>query len=230
MLIWYLRSGKIVLKAKMRKKIKENIEKLINFDRDLLNDYEILCGIDEAGRGPLAGPVVAAAVILDYNNLPEMLGDSKQLNESERELAHDQIVEKSVAYGIGIVEAEEIDRINILKATFLAMKKAKDQLNINTPVYLIDGRDKPFHDVEQIAIVKGDSKSAAISAASILAKVTRDRIMVTLGKTFPEYNFEKNKGYGTKEHIEVIKKIGKSISHRKSFKLDFEKEEQLKLF
>ena len=179
--------------------------------------FEIICGIDEAGRGPLAGPVYAAAVILPKSHIIEGVNDSKKLSEKKREQLFDKILDECVSYGIGIADEKEIDEINILQATFLAMRRAVDNLSVKPDIALIDGNKKPGLDIEQWDIVKGDSKSASISAASILAKVSRDRYMLEMAERYPQYQFEKHKGYGTKLHYEMLEKYGASPIHRKSF-------------
>lgn len=187
-------------------------------------DFKEVIGVDEAGRGPLAGPVVAAAVKLKkYSEVLDEINDSKKLSEKKREKLYDVIME-NFEVGIGIVDAIEIDKINILNATFLAMKKALCELekkieNYNQNIILVDGNFKiREYDGEQIPIVKGDAKSLSIAAASIIAKVTRDRLMLEIDKEYPEYIFSKHKGYGTKKHVEVLKEKGaiKGI-HRLSF-------------
>lgn len=191
---------------------------LKKFDNKFLtNQIKKIAGVDEAGRGPLAGPVVAAAVIFDENTFIEGVNDSKKIIEIKREQLFEEIIEKSICYGIGIVDQLEIDEINILQATLKAMKLASDQLTINPGLILIDGNKSFISNTQTKTIVKGDSKSFSIAAASILAKVTRDRIMKKLSIRHPEFLWEKNKGYGTKQHIEAIKKNGYTKFHRKSF-------------
>ncbi|MDQ5983396.1 MAG: Ribonuclease HII [Eubacteriales bacterium SKADARSKE-1] len=179
--------------------------------------YAIVCGVDEAGRGPLAGPVYAAAVILPQNFMIDGLNDSKKLSAKKRELLYDQIIKNARAFSIASASEVEIDDINILNATFLAMKSAVEGLNTKPDLALIDGNRAPNLNIPTRTIVKGDSLSASIAAASILAKVTRDRVMVKLSHEYPQYSFEKHKGYGTKLHVEALKKYGPSIIHRKSF-------------
>ena len=181
------------------------------------NGYQIICGVDEAGRGPLAGPVFAAAVVLPPNLMIAGLNDSKKLSEKKREILYDEIKSLSVACNVAFATEREIDEINILNATFLAMKRAVAGLNLQPDVVLVDGNRSPDLNVPTQTIVKGDSLSASIAAASILAKVERDRLMKNLSKKYPEYNFEKHKGYGTKMHIDLIKKYGPCEIHRKSF-------------
>ncbi len=189
-----------------------------NFDNSFLTDsINLIAGIDEAGRGPLAGPVVAAAVIFSPNIKLPRVNDSKKLSENIREELYDEIVNNALAFGICEIDETEIDSINILQATLKAMKLASEKLNIPPDLILIDG-NKSFNSQTPVkTIVKGDSKSHAIAAASILAKVTRDRLMIKAAEQFPEYAWERNKGYGTKQHIEAIKKYGITPLHRKTF-------------
>lgn len=177
----------------------------------------VVAGIDEAGRGPLAGPVVAAAVIVDKLHIINGINDSKKLSRKKREELYEQIT-KHYHYGVAIIDAEEIDRINILRATIKACTQAGDKLSVRADVIIVDGNMK-FGDDRFISVVKGDTKSISIAAASIVAKVTRDRIMDSLAIEFPEYYWQKNAGYGTKDHISAIKKFGLTSYHRKSFKL-----------
>ena len=181
------------------------------------NGYNIICGIDEAGRGPLIGPVYAAAVILPIDVDIEGINDSKKLTEKKRELLFDIICEKAIAYGIGFATAKEIDEINILQATYLAMSRAYDNLGIVADWVLVDGNRMPPLPTKGETIVKGDAKSASIAAASILAKVSRDRVLNELDIQYPEYGFIKNKGYGTKVHYAAIKEHGILDEHRLSF-------------
>ena len=181
------------------------------------NGYQIICGVDEAGRGPLAGPVFAAAAVLPPNLMIDGLNDSKKLSEKKREILYDEIKSLAVACNVAFATEREIDEINILNATFLAMKRAITGLNLQPEAVLVDGNRSPDLNVPTQTIVKGDSLSASIAAASILAKVERDRLMKNLSKKYPEYNFEKHKGYGTKMHIDLIKKYGPCEIHRKSF-------------
>jgi ribonuclease HII len=180
------------------------------------NGFKFVCGVDEAGRGPLAGPVCAAAVILDEEI--EGLNDSKKLSEKKREALFDEIKEKALGYSIAFASVEEIEEHNILNATYLAMNRAIEGLNIKADFALIDGNRIPAGiTVPCETVVKGDAKSCSIAAASILAKVTRDRLMLEEDKKYPEYNFKKHKGYGTKEHTDAILKYGVSPIHRPSF-------------
>lgn len=180
--------------------------------------YNFICGVDEAGRGPLAGPVFAAAVILPIDCEIEGLNDSKKLSEKKRELLFDVIKEKAIAYSIASASVDEIEEVNILKATFLAMNRAISGLNIKADFAIIDGNRVPDNiAVECATLVKGDSKSMSVAAASILAKVARDRLLIEYDEKYPEYNFKKHKGYGTKEHYEAIALHGICDVHRKSF-------------
>lgn len=190
----------------------------LEFENQAYNEgYEIICGVDEAGRGPLAGPVYAAAVILPKGYVVEGVNDSKKLSEKKREALFDKIKEEAISYSIASASCTEIDEINILQATFLAMRRAVDGLEVKPDIALIDGNKTPGLKIAEKAIVKGDAKSASIAAASILAKVSRDRYMLKMAETYPEYQFEKHKGYGTKLHYEMIKKYGISPIHRKTF-------------
>ncbi len=179
--------------------------------------HSLICGIDEAGRGPWAGPVVASAVILDQHDTPQGLNDSKKLTPEKREALFDPIL-KSAHVGIGIVSAAEIDAINILQATYLAMKRAVQNLNPLPTLALVDGNRAPPLPCAVQTIIKGDALSLSIAAASIIAKVTRDRIMVELEKQYPDYGFAKHKGYGTAVHAAALRRLGPCAEHRKSFK------------
>ena len=179
--------------------------------------YSLICGVDEAGRGPLAGPVFAAAVILPEGLDDLGINDSKKLSEKKRDALFDLICEKAVAYSIASASEKEIDEINILNATFLAMKRAVEGLKVKPDFALIDGNRKPNTGIEEMPLVKGDAKSISIAAASILAKVSRDRCLLELDKEYPEYLFSKHKGYPTKLHYEKIKEHGISPVHRLSF-------------
>ncbi|MBO4733726.1 MAG: ribonuclease HII [Clostridia bacterium] len=182
------------------------------------NGYKFICGVDEAGRGPLAGPVCAAAVILPDVVEIEGLNDSKKLSEKKREALYDVITNEALAYSVAYGTLEEIERLNILNATFLAMNRAIDGLSIKPDFALIDGNRAPKDiKIPCKTVVKGDSKSSSVAAASILAKVTRDRLLIEYDKKYPQYNFKKHKGYGTKEHYEAIEKYGISEVHRRSF-------------
>ena len=177
----------------------------------------LLCGVDEAGRGPLAGPVCAAAVILPRDIDIPGLNDSKKLSEKQRESLYDIIIRESLSYGIAFSTVEEIEQLNILQATFLAMNRAISQLSLKPELALIDGNRNTGIEMPSQCVVKGDSKCADIAAASILAKVTRDRYMYELAQEYPQYHFEKHKGYGTKLHYEAIREYGPSPVHRMSF-------------
>lgn len=180
-------------------------------------DTVMICGVDEAGRGPLAGPVYAAAVILPRGLVIEGLNDSKKLTEKRREALFDEIKEKAIAFGIGCADEKEVDEINILQATFLAMRRAIAQLSTTPDLALIDGnRDSDFG-VPSKTVIKGDSLSANIAAASVLAKVTRDRVMKEYDAQYPQYGFAVHKGYGTKRHYEALREHGPCPIHRMSF-------------
>jgi len=178
---------------------------------------ETICGVDEAGRGPLAGPVCAAAVILPRGLEIEGLNDSKKLSEKKRDALYDKITESAVSYGIAFASVEEIEELNILGATFLAMNRAIAMLEPKPDFALIDGNRNTGIELESKPIVGGDGKCASIAAASILAKVTRDRYMLEMAKTYPQYEFEKHKGYGTKAHYAAIREHGPSPIHRPAF-------------
>ena len=179
--------------------------------------YEIICGVDEAGRGPLAGPVCAAAVILPVGLEIPGLTDSKKLTDKKRRELFPVIKEQAIAYGIGLASHEEIDEINILQATYLAMERALAQLSVKPDIALIDGNRAKDFGLPVRTVVKGDSLSMNIAAASILAKVTRDDLMLELAEKYPEYGFEVHKGYGTKAHYEALRAHGASEIHRKTF-------------
>ena len=179
--------------------------------------YQVICGVDEAGRGPLAGPVCAAAVILPKHLEIPGLTDSKKLTDKKRRELFPLIQEQAVAYGIGFASQEEIDEINILQATFLAMERALSELNARPDMVLIDGNRERDFGVPVQTVIKGDSLSANIAAASILAKVTRDNLMMELAQQYPQYGFEIHKGYGTKAHYEALRQYGASPIHRRSF-------------
>ena len=179
--------------------------------------YKAVCGIDEAGRGPLAGPVFAAAVILPDDLGDLGINDSKKLSEKKRDALFDVIKEKAIAWSVASASEQEIDEINILNATFLAMKRAVEGLSVKPDIALVDGNRKPKTGIEEMTLVKGDSKSISIAAASILAKVSRDRYLLELDEKYPEYQFKKHKGYPTALHYEMIKEHGISPVHRLSF-------------
>lgn len=197
-------------------KERARIETLKKYEKE----YEAcgyICGIDEVGRGPLAGPVVAGAVILPKDCNILYINDSKKLSEKKREELYDIIMEQAVATGIGMVGPGRIDEINILQATYEAMREAIHNLSVTPDILLNDAVTIPEVPIRQIPIIKGDAKSISIGAASIIAKVTRDCLMVEYDKVMPEYGFASNKGYGSKEHIEALKKYGPSPIHRRSF-------------
>ena len=180
--------------------------------------YNAVCGVDEAGRGPLAGPVCAAAVILPPDCIIDGLNDSKKISEKKREMLFEQIIQKAVSYSVAYGTLEEIEKYNILEATYLAMNRAIDGLSQKADFALIDGNRIPKNiKIPCETVVKGDSKSCSVAAASILAKVTRDRLMLEYDKKYPQYNFAKHKGYGTKAHYEAIKEYGVCEIHRLSF-------------
>jgi ribonuclease HII len=190
---------------------------LYEFDNEKRSCHGNICGVDEAGRGPLAGDVFAAAVILPEDVIIEGLNDSKKLTEKKRELLYDEIIEKAAAYAIARANVQEIEEINILQAALLAMKRAVEALHKKADYALIDGNQAPKIAIPCEAIIKGDATSASIAAASVLAKVARDRDMQKLAELYPQYGFEKHKGYGTKLHCEAIREHGACEIHRKSF-------------
>ena len=220
------RSGVQKLIASYRKK-----EEALRLERERLSlmksyerkykDAEMICGIDEAGRGPLAGPVVAGAVILPKDCEILYLNDSKKLSASRREALYDEIMEKAIATGIGMASPARIDEINILQATYEAMREAIHNLGIMPEILLNDAVTIPDIAIAQVPIIKGDAKSVSIAAASILAKVTRDRLMLQYDKIMPEYGFAKHKGYGSQEHIAALKEYGPTPIHRKTFIKNF---------
>ncbi len=199
---------------------KERMEQMWAYENRYAH-YTYICGIDEVGRGPLAGPVVAGAVILDRDTEILWLDDSKKLSERKREELYDVIMEKAVATGIGMVAPAVIDEINILQATYEAMRKAISQLKVAPDLLLNDAVTIPEVLIPQVPIIKGDAKSASIAAASIIAKVTRDRLMKQYDQVMPEYGFASNKGYGSALHIEALKQYGPSPIHRQSFIKNF---------
>lgn len=213
---------KYAKKLKAHEAEKERFEKISAFEHLAYESgIKFIVGIDEAGRGPLAGPVVAAAVILPQNVFIEKLNDSKKLSPKVREKLYTEIHKKAISYGIGIIDENLIDKINILNATKLAMKKAIEVLSVIPDMLFIDALTLNDVNIKQKAIEKGDSLSISIAAASILAKVTRDRIIEEMDEIYPVYGFAKHKGYGTKEHIEAIKKYGPCPIHRKTFIKNF---------
>lgn len=216
------RSGVQALVAKAKKRIeafaaeRQRIEIMKQYEREYAA-CEYICGIDEAGRGPLAGPVVAGAVILPKDCDILYLNDSKQLSAKKREELYEVIMREAVAVGIGSASPERVDEINILQATYEAMREAVNKLGVKPDILLNDAVTIPGVDMKQVPIIKGDAKSISIAAASIVAKVTRDRIMVEFDKRYPKYHFADNKGYGAAAHIEALKKYGPTPIHRKSF-------------
>ena len=186
-------------------------------NKNIARGFLSICGVDEAGRGPLAGPVCAAAVILPDGCIIEGVNDSKKLTEKKREQLFDVIKETAVAYSIATADEKEIDEINILQATYLAMNRAFQGLNLKPDMALVDGNRDPGLGIPTRMIVKGDANSMSIAAASILAKVTRDRFMLEMDKKYPQYQFAKHKGYGTKLHYEMLDKYGASEIHRMTF-------------
>ncbi|EOS75155.1 hypothetical protein C819_02544 [Lachnospiraceae bacterium 10-1] len=221
-----LRTGVGVLVAKARKKIQEyekeiaRTEKMKEFEKKY-SSFSYICGIDEVGRGPLAGPVVAGAVILKKDCDILYLNDSKQLSEKKREELYDVIMEKAVSTGLGLVSPERIDEINILNATYEAMRQAIGELKQAPDLLLNDAVTIPQVTIKQVPIIKGDAKSISIAAASIIAKVTRDRLMVQYDTVYPEYGFASNKGYGAQAHLEALRKFGPTPIHRKTFIKNF---------
>ncbi len=218
--------AKLIVKYEKRKEVflKElkRLKEMSKYEEEAyLNGCEFIAGIDEAGRGPLVGPVVAACVILPKDIIIEKLNDSKKLSEKVRENLYEIITEKAVSYGVGIVDEKCIDEINILNATKKAMNQAISQLNQQPDLLLIDAIRLEDCKIEQKSIIKGDSLSVSIAAASIIAKVTRDRLIKEMDEIYPQYSLAKNKGYGTKEHIEAIKNYGICPIHRVSFTKNF---------
>ncbi len=220
------RSGAVSLVNKAKKRLAEyekelaRTEKMKEYEKKY-SSFSYICGIDEVGRGPLAGPVVAGAVILPRDCDILYLNDSKQLSEKKREELYDVIMEKAVATGLGFVSPERIDEINILQATYEAMREAIGKLNPSPDILLNDAVNIPGVNIKQVPIIKGDAKSISIAAASIIAKVTRDRLMVQYDALYPEYGFASNKGYGARMHIDALRKFGPAPIHRKSFIKNF---------
>ncbi len=223
------RSGVQALVAKARKAIdalgkeRQRTERMKKYKKEYAS-YEYICGIDEVGRGPLAGPVVAGAVILPKDCQILYLNDSKQLSEKKREELYEVIMREAVAVGIGYASHERIDEINILQATYEAMRQAIGNLSVQPDLLLNDAVTIPGVDIRQIPIIKGDASSVSIAAASIVAKVTRDRLMVEYDQMYPKYHFADNKGYGAAAHLEALKKYGATPIHRKSFIKNFVEE------
>ena len=195
---------------------KKRVEALCSYEKKY-SEYAYICGIDEVGRGPLAGPVVAGAVILPKDCRILYINDSKKLSAAKREELYLEIMEKAIATGIGMVGPGRIDEINILQATYEAMRQAIENLSVKPDILLNDAVTIPEVDIKQVPIIKGDAKSISIGAASIIAKVTRDHLMEDYAKLMPEYGFDSNKGYGSAEHIAALKKYGPTPIHRKSF-------------
>lgn len=202
----------------MKKEEQDRLNQMLEIENRLYSKgYKCICGVDEAGRGPLCGPVVAAAVILPQGKCIEGVNDSKKLSEKKRENLFDKIMEEALAVGVGISDVDVIEEVNILNATKIAMVKSIENLNVKPDYALIDGNQKIDIDIDLDTVVSGDAKSESIAAASIIAKVTRDRMLYEYDKLYPEYGFAKHKGYGTKLHIEKIEEYGLSPIHRPSF-------------
>jgi ribonuclease HII len=220
------RSGVITVCNQYRAKLEayrmecERLENMKQYEQKY-SDCQYICGIDEVGRGPLAGPVIACAVILPKDCNILYINDSKQLSQKKREELYDEIIKAAIAFGIGSVPPNQIDEINILQATYEAMRKAISNLNVKPDILLNDAVTIPGVDIRQVPIIKGDAKSISIAAASIVAKVTRDRLMMAYDKVFPGYDFGSNMGYGSAKHIESIQKQGLSPIHRRSFVTHF---------
>ena len=220
------RSGvqNIILKyQKKEQSLQKERQRLAGMRRyeEQYKDCRFICGIDEAGRGPLAGPVVAGAVILPADCEILYLNDSKKLSAAKREQLYDEIMEKAVAVGVGMASPARIDEINILQATYEAMRTAVSELGVKPDILLNDAVTIPGIEIRQVPIIKGDAKSVSIAAASIIAKVTRDRLMIQYEEVLPGYGFAKHKGYGSKEHIEAIRKLGPTPIHRSTFIKNF---------
>lgn len=220
------RLGVIKLIQKFEKDLNNYKNELTRLDNmkiyeNKYSEYSYICGIDEVGRGPLAGPVVAAAVILPKDCSILYINDSKKLSEKKREALYDEIMEKAIAVGVGSIPPNKIDEINILNATYEAMKQAINNLKVKPDLLLNDAVTIPGVEIKQVPIIKGDAKSISIAAASIIAKVTRDRIMGAYNGLFPMYDFGSNKGYGSAKHIEALKEFGPTPLHRMSFIRNF---------
>lgn len=209
----------------MKEKELQRLQNLKQIEEEIYNknnEINYICGIDEAGRGPLAGPVVVASVIMPRDSMIEGVNDSKKVSEKKREELYDKIIEEAICYGVGIIDQNKIDEINILNATKLGLKTSIEELEIKPDLILVDALNKidtlgiPYN-----SIIKGDAKCYSIAAASIIAKVTRDRIMREWDEVYPMYGFEKHKGYGTAAHIQAIKEYGLCPIHRKSFTKNF---------
>lgn len=220
------RAGVVKLIGQYRRKYEgyqkelERLEEMLSYERRYAA-FQAICGIDEAGRGPLAGPVVAAAVILPKETKILYLNDSKQLFHKKREAMYEEIMEKAVSVGVGVVNAERIDEINILQADYEAMRIAVNKLSQEPDILLNDAVKIPGLSMQQVPIIKGDAKSLSIAAASVIAKVTRDRMMEAYEELYPEYGFAAHKGYGSQAHIEAIKSYGPCPLHRKTFIKNF---------
>ncbi len=220
------RSGVIALREKAARLLEkhnaetERTKRMLSYEKEY-GGYMAICGIDEVGRGPLAGPVVAGAVILPKDDMILYLNDSKQLTAAKRDELYDVIRERAVAYAVGIVDHVRIDEINILQATYEAMRSAIMNLAVKPDILLNDAVTIPGVDIRQVPIIKGDAKSCSIAAASIIAKVTRDRMMEEMDEKYPGYGFASNKGYGSAEHIKAIKELGPSPIHRRTFIKNF---------
>ena len=220
------RSGVISLCSQACKRMADiekeyaRLEEISKYEREY-GQYGLICGIDEVGRGPLAGPVVAGAVILPKDCKIKYINDSKKLSAKMRDMLYDEIMEKAVAVGIGFVSEKRIDEINILNATYEAMREAIDKLGVKPDILLNDAVTIPKVDIRQVPIIKGDAKSISIGAASIVAKVTRDRFMEEMAQKYPQYDFASNKGYGSAKHIAAIKEHGPCEIHRKTFISNF---------
>ena len=207
-------------KLEKLQKERERLEAMRSFEHQY-EGYGAVCGIDEVGRGPLAGPVVAGAVILPPDCQILYLNDSKKLSEKKRELLYDEIMEKAVATGIGVISPARIDEINILQATYEAMRMAISNLKVQPSVLLNDAVTIPLVEIPQVPIIKGDAKSVSIAAASIIAKVTRDHMMMEYEDIYPGYSFASNKGYGSAQHIAALKELGPTPIHRRTFIKNF---------
>lgn len=221
--------AEILREQKRQEKLKaerERLEAMREYERQY-GDRGMLCGIDEVGRGPLAGPVVAGAVILPKDCEILYLNDSKKLSEKRRELLYDEIMEKAVAVGLGVVGQDQIDAINILQATYEAMRKAIANLKVCPDLLLNDAVTIPRVEIPQVPIVKGDAKSVSIAAASVIAKVTRDRMMAEYENLYPGYGFASNKGYGSAKHIAALKELGPCKIHRRTFIKNYVSEKDL---
>lgn len=207
----------------MKEKEEQRLKELKKEEQELRNrGFKTICGIDEAGRGPLAGPVVVASVIMPENSMIEGVNDSKKISEKKREVLYDKILEEAISYGVAIIGQDEIDNINILNATKKGLTLSLQELNVRPDLIIVDALTHiDTMGIPYESIIKGDAKCYSISAASIIAKVTRDRIMREWDKVYPEYGFEQHKGYGTAKHISAIKEYGLCPIHRKSFTKNF---------